>query len=99
MVEQIVATDCAIMFDLTAFSRWNIPVAIVQQGHLSPSQGQGPSTGGDGNGPDSDQLDAQDVKERIADRLKEQPLWWILELLPLSYPYQDEQGIWKTGRR
>jgi hypothetical protein len=82
MIEQIVATDCPIMFNFSAFSRWKIPVAIAQKGNTgSPKE------------------DAQDVVQPIHDQLKLHPIWWILELLPLKYAYQDAQFKWITGRR
>jgi len=81
MIEQVVATDCPILFNLSAFARWKIPVAIAQKGHTaSPKQ------------------DAQDVVQPIHDQLILHPIWWILELLPLKYTYQDAQFKWITGR-
>ncbi|TFK34711.1 hypothetical protein BDQ12DRAFT_726579 [Crucibulum laeve] len=39
-------------------------------------------------------LDAVDVLQPIHDSLKSDFLWWILEILPLSYSWQDAQGVW-----
>ncbi|KAI0248360.1 hypothetical protein BJV78DRAFT_1131681 [Lactifluus subvellereus] len=104
MIEQIVGADCPILLDLSVFARWNIPVAIVQQGYSSRSQGRSaPKSGerdgdgdGDGDGADSDQQDAQDVVQPVDDELRANPAWWILEILPMSYAFQDAQDKWTT---
>jgi hypothetical protein len=95
MIEQIVGAECPIMFDQDAFARWNIPVAIAQQGYSSPSNGQG----GDGDGADGDQQDAQDVVQPIDDELKRNPMWWLLEIMPMSYTFQNAQDKWATRWR
>jgi hypothetical protein len=41
--------------------------------------------------PDPDVLDAT---QPIHDDLASMPLWWILEILPLSRAYQDARGYW-----
>jgi hypothetical protein len=103
MIEQIVSTDCPIQFDEAAFARWNIPYAIAQPRFSSSSKGQGPSTGeeggGNSNGADGDQQDAQDVVQSMDDELKRMPMWWILELIPMTYTFQNAQDKWVTRWR
>ena len=33
-----------------------------------------------------------DATQPIHDELKLQPLWWLLEIIPLTYSWQDEEG-------
>lgn len=107
MIEQIVGADCPIQFDLSVFRRWKVPVAIVQQGYPSLSQGKSAPKSrerdgdgeGDGYGVDTDQQDAQDVVQRMDDELKANPAWWILEIFPMSYSFQDAQDKWTTRWR
>lgn len=47
----------------------------------------------------SSKQDAQDVVQPIHDQLVLNPVWWILEFLPLRYTYQNAQYEWITGRR
>jgi hypothetical protein len=86
MIEQIVLSECQILFDFEAFDRWHIPRTIGQGGYPSGSTGEN-KPGGD--------IDRQDAVQKITDRLKTNPLWWILEILPMKYMYQKDGG-WVT---
>ena len=88
MIEQIVRSECDILFDFGAFDRWNIPRTIGL--HKCPSG----STSEEGSGAGSNTQDTQDAVQKITDQLKKMPLWWILEILPLKYVYQDKHGGW-----
>jgi len=92
MIEQIVSADCRILFDWDAFARWNIPTTVGQYQVPSPPRVEGSD---DGPGRVSDQ-DVQDVSQPISDVLKKNPLWWILEIFPTSYVYQNAQDQWIT---
>lgn len=39
-------------------------------------------------------LDMQDAVQPLHDELKLDPLWWLLEIIPLQYSWQDADGIW-----
>jgi hypothetical protein len=82
MIQEVMRSDCGVLFDSTAFDRWDIPQAIVQQ-HTSD------------NGPGA-VADAADAVQKVHDKLKIQPMWWILEILPLKYEYQDDDGKWHS---
>ena len=43
--------------------------------------------------------DSVDALQPLDSELKYQPMWWILELLPLSYVYQDEHCVWHRNYR
>jgi hypothetical protein len=93
MIEQIVLKECNILFDLDAFHRWHIPRTIVESKYSSSANedgspaGENRSVGG---------IDKQDAVARITDSLRN-PLWWILEIFPTSYTYQNAEGIWATS--
>jgi hypothetical protein len=89
MVEQIVRSGTGILFDDKAFARWNIPTSIGKD----PLPEGGNSAG---NNAELDALDAQDALQPITDPLWKMPLWWILEIFPTSYTYQDAQDVWHT---
>jgi hypothetical protein len=91
MIEQIVRSGVPIRFDDSAFARWNIPTSIVHDKPLSPPQGGAASTD-----EEASPQEAQDAVQRITDELFKNPLWWIVEILPLSYTYQNPQNQWKT---
>jgi hypothetical protein len=92
MIEQIVRSNTQILFDYDAFSRWNIPTGIGQD---PPPQGGGNSTGKDA---DVTPIDAQDAVQPITDELWKRPLWWILEIFPTSYWYQNARDRWIATR-
>ena len=61
------------------------------------------SSPGDGSGSDSspdtgsDPLDVDvDALQPIHDELQLTKSWWLLEIIPLSYQYQDPSGKWVT---
>ena len=90
MIKQIVQSNPQILFDYDAFSRWNIPINI---GRDLP-----PKIGGNSTGihVDVESLDAQDAVQPITDPLWKMPLWWILEIFPTWYTYQNAQDKWIT---
>jgi hypothetical protein len=90
MIEQIVRSGAPIIFDSNEFARWNIPTDILQD---KPAAGP---QGGVTVISDHDAQDAQDAEQKLTDQMSKQPLWWILEFLPLSYMYRNPKGNWKT---
>lgn len=43
--------------------------------------------------------DDQDALSPIHDQLKLDPLWWILEIVPLTFTWQDNAGAWHRNFR
>ena len=84
MVRQVMASGCGIRFDDAALARnYILPM-------LPPAD---PSTSEE---PD---VDAADAVQPLSDELVKNPLWWILEILPLTFVWQDAIGVWhKTIR-
>ena len=59
-------------------------------------QGQGSSSLGTPT-PESSQDKAEDTEDAtkpLYDGLRKQPLWWILEVIPLPFSWQDAEGQW-----
>jgi len=49
----------------------------------------------DGADMDSDERREQvDATQPMDDELKKNPLWWMVEVMPMKYSYQDESGRW-----
>jgi hypothetical protein len=38
----------------------------------------------------------QDVLTDVHDQLKSQPMWWLLELMPMKFTWQEPDGTWKS---
>ena len=97
MVEQIVAKECSIQFDPAALARWHIPATILQANYLSLPQEGGAATSENGRDRDTDPRDPEDVVQAISDQLWKAPWWWILEIFPFPYSYQDLKKHWTTS--
>ena len=92
MIKEIVRSKAPITFDYGAFAQWHIQVPIVIEEDECAATPKG------GVPPISDQ-DALDVAEKLTDEIWRNPLWWILEILPLKYMYEipipGSEGEWK----
>ena len=42
-------------------------------------------------------LDKQHAVQPLHDELKRSPLWWLLEVLPMTYNWQEPNGRWHTS--
>ncbi|KAJ7601160.1 hypothetical protein C8J56DRAFT_912301 [Mycena floridula] len=42
-------------------------------------------------------MDAADAVAPIHDSLVELPIWWVLEILPIKYNWQDLKGVWQSS--
>lgn len=84
MLEELVRSRCQLQFRYEAFAKRKVPTTIVQDQPSSPPQGV-------------DALNAQDALQPITNELFKNPLWWILEMIPTSYTFQNTQGKWVTS--
>ena len=85
MVRQVVDSTCGVLFVKDALDQLDIP---LDKSPDLPEPSSDPER--------SANADKLDAIQPLDDELKRQPLWWILEVLPLQYRYQDVQGEWKT---
>ncbi|KAI0755060.1 hypothetical protein C8Q80DRAFT_407644 [Daedaleopsis nitida] len=109
MVRQVVLAQCGVVFDAAALVRANIPESIftgvgmplppntvISRGPILPvatelSSADSGSGSTSGSAPPTVDVNAL---QPIYDQLKIKPSWWLLEILPLSYTYQDASGNW-----
>jgi hypothetical protein len=81
MVQEVMKSQCGILFDESALKRAAIygvaaPGIPLEEtpAHQATEQG--------------------DALQPIHDELKQNVLWWLLEIIPLFYSWQDVDGVW-----
>ena len=81
MVHEVMKAQCGVQFDDHALSR----AYIHRFNFLVKSEN-----------PDEEQRkrDMIDALEPIHDQLQANRLWWLLEITPTSYSWQDDKGVW-----
>jgi hypothetical protein len=84
MVRQVVASQCGIIFDQAALAHNLIPLFSFSHTISADS------------GCRDTELDKLDAIQPIHDELQMDRQWWLLELIPLHYMFQDAQGVWRT---
>lgn len=110
MVKQVILSQCGILFDQAALRRADIDIANVvftdpqqptvrdfwkktpQVPKSIPPAPDGEDAGDDGV-PEIWPTD-QDVLADCHDQLKLAKAWWMLEVLPMKYAWQDASGKW-----
>ena len=100
MVREVIASQCGILFDSAAMSSLNVHIDLpVQQFFALPvptKSSNGPSLTVRTPAPDERDasLDKVDALEPTHDELKLKPIWWVLEVIPLPFSWQDAKGFW-----
>ena len=86
MVKQVVISQCGIKFDQGALGKAYINVPNIIPGV--------PSTSSASPGEDNREIQAQklEVGADIHDELKIQWRWWLLEIIPMKYMWQEDNG-------
>ncbi|KZT12113.1 uncharacterized protein LAESUDRAFT_670416 [Laetiporus sulphureus 93-53] len=106
MVRQIVASQCGIVFDQAELLRANIPDSIFGFPVTPPLEEKrlrdDPSSSTEGSGEQIPVerpavLDKMNAVQPMHDQLKQIPVWWLLEVTPTSYNWQEPNGRWHTG--
>lgn len=95
MMQEIVRANCGILFDYDAFTQWDIPTTIGQEDSPTISLATNQASGSGGPVTEN-QADAVDDVQPMHDQLKAIPLWWLLEIIPTSYTYQNLKNKWVT---
>ena len=97
MVKEIISSQCGIQFDSEAMARLNISASLPPSpaGSKLVLGGNGAATAD----PPITPMDATDAVQPLHDTLKSQPLWWLLEIIPLPFTWQNAKGVWKKKWR
>lgn len=80
MIQEIIASECGILFDEEALSHIGIPITAP------PATSEDDTT--------VNKLDVIDAVQPLYDQLVLNKFWWIVELLPFAYYWQDVEGRW-----
>ncbi|KAF5377977.1 hypothetical protein D9615_006665 [Tricholomella constricta] len=81
MVREVQQARCGIQFEEAALERAQIPHLMFADTLLDVVL-------------EDTALDVKDALQPIHDELKKNVLWWLLEIIPLSYSWQDKDGVW-----
>jgi len=112
MVKQVVLSQCGILFDHAALRNADIDISsIVFMDHNQPTVGDLWKTGShmtkspsmthgreNANGHDAAELWPMDhdVLTDCHDELKSKKVWWMLEMFPMKYAWQEANGKWSA---
>lgn len=112
MVKQVVLSQCGILFDHAALRSADIDITnvIFTDPHQpsvgdywkkGPRNSKAPSPAPGSEDTDKDSASEtwpadQDVLADCHDQLKLKKAWWILEMLPMKYAWQDAGGKWHS---
>ncbi|KAH9080201.1 hypothetical protein EDB83DRAFT_2503382 [Lactarius deliciosus] len=94
MVREILKTNCHILFDEAALEQWGVPVAMIKQ-QAVPERTR--ETSDSTLYVEPSRFDAEDAVEKMGDQLKKNRFWWMLEIIPTYFVWQNEKDEW-VGR-
>lgn len=80
MVNHIMKSGCGIQFDDFALKLAQINVVDIETG-VEPT-------------PEELSMDKGDALQPIHDELKLDILWWLLEIIPMTFNWQGADGVW-----
>ena len=94
MVREVIASQCGIQFDPKVMAELNVHATFP-----TPEIFNGAGSSSDASpGPRPSEQDTAADKiaatKPLHDELKLDPIWWILELIPLPFSWQDAKGKW-----
>lgn len=106
MIREVVLSQVGVLFDPEALLRANLDISTISRVVVDPTSGIPSTTLGQKrmedfitsvpskSQPPADSGIDEDYKQPIHDSLKQTPLWWILEVLPMRYAWQDSDCQW-----
>lgn len=101
MIRQVIQSGCGVLFNTEALLQADLDIAGLQatpKGNPRPSKSSPDTT--EQQSPlqqQSQSGDTADVLSPIYDQLVINKAWWILEVVPTTYMYQDAQARWKRN--
>lgn len=84
MVREIMTSDCGILFDEIALVRNGITTAADSHTVVASEH----------TGPHEHVANKNDASQPIHDELKKKPFWWLLEIFPTQFAFQNKEGKW-----
>ncbi|KAN0124133.1 Uncharacterized alpha/beta hydrolase domain (DUF2235) domain containing protein [Lactarius tabidus] len=113
MVREILKTGSHILFDETALNEWSTSMEMIKQApgselmretlhtlQVTPTPlktSDMPDLGKGSEGTATPDADALDAVQGIGDQLKKNAFWWIIEIIPTNYMWQNAQDEWVGG--
>lgn len=94
MVKEIIKSQCGIIFDQMALKRNNIDIYTSNFPKEKESVEIKPLVDNVDPGDFDDSIDAV---QPLHDELKQKPIWWLLEIIPTHYAFQDGEGVWHSN--
>ena len=104
MVREVIGANCGIQFDTEMMSTFGVYPDMPPEHYFSTSlhdanasthKPQATSSEEQSKPSAKDQaLDSDDASKPLHDELVLMPLWWILEVIPLTFSWQDKLGQW-----
>lgn len=113
MIEQIIASDCGILFEDEELRNLGItmPVKAVENGTMVDTpvikerdavislQKRNVDSGSTTKPTSSSDPEFEDAIAHLFDDLQITKAWWLLEIIPLPWSWQDEDGKWHVKWR
>ncbi|EEB98525.1 hypothetical protein MPER_01948, partial [Moniliophthora perniciosa FA553] len=94
MVRQVVDSQCGVQFNSAAMAAFALPLITIPTVQDPKKPGLVHTRLDDPLDNQNRALDKEDAFMPLHDELKTNPLWWILEIVPLTYYWQDKDGRW-----
>lgn len=95
MVREIIESQCGIQFDLAAMERLNVKPSLDFAAAPPSPPSNGSTQSNSLLSADDISADKHDALQPLHDQLSAQPLWWILEVIPMPFTWQDKLGVWR----
>ncbi|KAG6885643.1 hypothetical protein C0993_011777 [Termitomyces sp. T159_Od127] len=97
MVREVQQARCGIIFDEKALFRYGIPRVVFEANTITKVE---EPTVPEQDAEREERLDSVDALQPMYDQLKVgNKLWWILELVPLTHVWQDQNREWHSKLR
>lgn len=94
MVREVVASQCGIQFDEAVMAKLNVHVSLPAPDFFLANSASNGSIPGTKPSEQDCAADTVDATKPLHNELRLQPMWWILELVPLPFSWQDASGKW-----
>lgn len=104
MVREVIASNCGIQFDPAMMAKFNVHCMVPPEEYFSADLSAANTSATKQQGKTSEEQskpsaqdeasDCVDALKSLHDELVLLPAWWILEIIPLPFSWQDRLGVW-----